>query len=446
MAYNPITPSNPLSTSVSDINDAFDKVSKGFAGSTAPSTVEAFSHWLDTSGTDTIKIRNSGNTSWIPLFLFDAQTGPILSDGTDTITLCAPTAIGTSYELKMPADQGGTNQYLKNDGSGNLSWVTLGAGVSALPDLSDVTITSAATGEYLKYSGTAWVDSPLEISDLSTTSAARGDVIIRSASGFQRLGIGGAGTVLSSDGTDVAWSSTAAGLSFTSIDPSSGTTVVADSSTDTLNLTGSTGVTVTGDSSSDTITFTSNDSQINHNGLLNYDSNKHPDVTAGITVTGGWSFANSSASEKFTEFSTLGSSGLHSVMVTGDFVFNRSTNDSRLTTATLSAVRSWTFPDQSGTVTVLGNTITGSDNIVLSTSPTITSGTFAGGTFSSTLTVNDSVAIRFMGASHYVGLQAPSSNSASYNLTLPDESELPSTGKRYLQVDSSGTLSFTTGS
>lgn len=446
MAYNPVTPSNALSTSVSNINDAFDKLSKGFAGSLAPSTIEAYSHWLDTSGTDTVKIRNSGNTSWIPVYLFDAQTGPILSDGTDTITLSAPTSIGTSYELKMPSNQGGANQYLKNDGSGNLSWVTLGAGVSALPDLSDVTITSASDGEYLKYNGSQWIDAPLEITDLSTTSAARGDVIIRSASGYQRLSIGGAGTVLSSDGTDVAWSSTAAGLSFTSIVPSTGTTVTADSSTDTLNLTGSTGVLVTGDSSTDTITFTSNDSQINHNSLLNYDANKHPDVTGNITITGAWTFSNSTASEKFTEFSTLGSSGLHSVMVSGDFVFNRSTNDSRLTTATLSAVRSWTFPDLSGTVTVLGNTTTGSSNIVLSTSPTITSATFSGGTFSSTITVNDSVAIRFMGTSHFVGLQAPTSNSASYTLTLPDESELPSTGKKYLQVDSSGTLSFTTGS
>lgn len=446
MAYNPVTPSNPLSTSVADINDAFDKLSKGFAAGTAPSTVEAFSRWLDTSGDDTIKIRNSGNASWIPVYLFDSVTGPIMSDGTDTITLCAPATIGTSYSLKMPADQGSANQYLKNDGSGNLSWVTLGAGVSSLPDLSDVTISSAAAGEYLRYSGSSWVDSSLLINDLTITSAARGDVVVRDASGFTRLGVGSSGQVLSSDGTDVVWSSTAAGLSFTTIDPSSGSNVVADSSTDTLSLTGSTGVTVTGDSSTDTITFTTNDGQIDHNQLLNYDVNKHPDITADYTITGGWSFANTIGSEKTTEFKTLGANGVHNVMVSGDYKFNRSTNDSSLTCATLTAVRIWTFPDQTGTVTVLGNTTTGTGNIVQATSPTITAGNFAGGTFSSTVTVNNAVAIRFMGSTHYVGLQALSSNSASYTLTLPDESELPTTGKRYLQVDSSGNLSFTTGS
>jgi len=446
MAYTPVTPSDPLSTSVGDINDAFDKLSKGFAGGTAPATIEAYSQWLDTSGSDTIMIRNSGNTSWIPVYLFDSQTGPIMSDGTDTITLCAPSTIGTSYSLKMPADQGGSNQYLKNDGSGNLSWVTLGAGVSSLPDLSDVTITAAATGEYLRYSGSAWVDSDLEITDLSITSATRGDVIVRNASGFTRLGVGSSGQVLSSDGTDVIWSSTAAGLAFTSIDPSTGSTVVADSSTDTLNLTGSTGITVTGDSSTDTITFTTTDSEIDHDQLLNYVANEHADITGGITVTGAWSFANTGTPEKNTEFKSLGSGGDHSIMVSGDYKFNRGVNDSSITTETLSAIRTWTLPDQSGTITVLGNTTSGSGNIVLSTAPTITGGTFAGGNFSSIVEIDNAVSIRFMGATHYVGLQAPSGNTGSYTLTWPDESELPTTGKRFLQVDNSGVLSFTTGS
>jgi len=58
---------------------------------------------------------------------------------------------------------------LKTDGSGGLSWVDQSAGASALNDLSDVTITAAATGEVLRYNGSAWVDAVLAYSDLSGT-------------------------------------------------------------------------------------------------------------------------------------------------------------------------------------------------------------------------------------------------------------------------------------
>lgn len=65
---------------------------------------------------------------------------------------------------------GGANRVLcEYNGS---AWASLGGGgggggASALNDLSDVTITSAATGEVLRYSGSAWVDAQLAFSDLS---------------------------------------------------------------------------------------------------------------------------------------------------------------------------------------------------------------------------------------------------------------------------------------
>lgn len=55
----------------------------------------------------------------------------------------------------------GTTIYYKASGTGNTGWVAVssgGGGASALDDLSDVTITSAATGDILRYNGTAWVD------------------------------------------------------------------------------------------------------------------------------------------------------------------------------------------------------------------------------------------------------------------------------------------------
>jgi hypothetical protein len=435
MAYTPITPSDPLSTSVGDINTAFNLCSTMFASATAPGTIQAYSNWIDTSGTDVLKIRNAGNTAWVNIYQLGSQTGPVLSDGTDSITIQSPATIGTSYSLTLPADQGGANTFLKNNGSGVFSWSTVAGGVVDIGDLGDVTITAAATGEYLRYSSGAWVDSPLLITDLSVTSEARGDVIVRDASGFVRLGVGGSGQVLSSDGTDVVWSSSAAGLAFTTITPSSGASVVADSATDTLTLTGGTGITVTGTAATDTLEITSADGGINHNSLLNYDANKHPDITGSITVTGVWSFAKTVAGS--TEFSVLGG-GAHSLKISGDLIYDRGTNPSTLTAATLSAVRTWTLPDESGTITVQGNTTTGTGTtLVKNSNPTL-----VGATMSSILKLNTGIPARFYGTLNYVGIVAPTSSASSYTLTLPNSSELPSSGTYMLRVDSSGTLSF----
>lgn len=54
----------------------------------------------------------------------------------------------------------------------------------------------------------------------------------------------------------------------------------------------------------------------------------------------------------------------------GDFV-------GTLTNASMSADRSWSLPDQSGTLTVLGNGVTGTGNIVLDTAPTVSSIAFS---------------------------------------------------------------------
>ncbi|RZA06934.1 MAG: tail fiber domain-containing protein [Proteobacteria bacterium] len=44
--------------------------------------------------------------------------------GAKTVTLTAPTTVGTSYTLKFPANVGAANQVLATDASGNLSWAT----------------------------------------------------------------------------------------------------------------------------------------------------------------------------------------------------------------------------------------------------------------------------------------------------------------------------------
>lgn len=57
-----------------------------------------------------------------------ALSNLILNDGdTNTATLQAPLDVTTNYTLKLPAAQGGLNQVMVNDGSGNLSWLNMTA-------------------------------------------------------------------------------------------------------------------------------------------------------------------------------------------------------------------------------------------------------------------------------------------------------------------------------
>jgi len=439
--YNPITPSDPLSTSVGDINTAFDSVATAFQGATAPSSPVPYQSWIDTGGTDTLKIRNSGNSAWVPALQLGSQTGPVMAQGTKSITVRAPASITTTYTLTMPAAQGGSNQYLKNDGSGGLTWETLGAGVNALPDLSDVTITAAVDGEYLRHDGSVWRDSGLQVIDLTVASAARGDLIARGASTFGRLAVGTNGQVLSSNGTDPVWSSTAAGVAWTTITPSNGVEITADTSSDSLTMTDGTGINITGSASPDDITIATVASEIDHNGLLNYDANKHPDVSGTVNVVGSWTFTSPVAS-RVTSFLATGTLNTHDIKVDGDFCFDRGVNDSAITTATLTAVRTWTMPDATGTVTVLGNTTTGTGSIARGVSPTITTSTLAAATMSGTLTFNSAVGILFNTSTSSISITAPGS-AAGYSLTLPSGG-LPTSGKYYLLVDNGGQLSFGT--
>ncbi len=82
-----------------------------------------------------------------------------------------PGSMSSSYALELPAAQGAASTFLQNDGSGNLSWATSGAGsvtsigltmpsafaVSGTPITSSgtlaVTVTGGSSGQYLDYNG-----------------------------------------------------------------------------------------------------------------------------------------------------------------------------------------------------------------------------------------------------------------------------------------------------
>ena len=66
------------------------------------------------------------------------------------------------------------------------SWVEIGAGSNpaALNDVGDVTITSATSGQFLKWNGSAWVNDSIptintldDVGDVTITSASSGQVL-----------------------------------------------------------------------------------------------------------------------------------------------------------------------------------------------------------------------------------------------------------------------------
>jgi len=118
---------------------------------------------IEPNGTGSFKVRGNATSGSGRLVLNCEQN-------THGITIKGPPhSAAANYTLTLPNDDGNANQVLKTDGSGGLSWVDQSAGASALNDLSDVTITAAATGEVLRYNGSAWVDAVLAYSDLSGT-------------------------------------------------------------------------------------------------------------------------------------------------------------------------------------------------------------------------------------------------------------------------------------
>ena len=125
MAYAPVNGNNTLAASVADLNNAFDLL-LGLSHGTSVGSPEAYQPWIDTTSSATqLKIRNGGNSAWVPVHWLESQSGPIASNGTQTIKLIAPATSAGSYTLTLPNSNelpsSGT-RYLKVDSAGNLSF------------------------------------------------------------------------------------------------------------------------------------------------------------------------------------------------------------------------------------------------------------------------------------------------------------------------------------
>jgi hypothetical protein len=80
--------------------------------------------------------------------------------------------------VTLPTSDGSTGQFLKTDGAGTVSFASIPT-INTLNDVGNVTITSASAGEFLKWSGSAWVNATVEAFNTQThTTTATSQVSI----------------------------------------------------------------------------------------------------------------------------------------------------------------------------------------------------------------------------------------------------------------------------
>jgi len=126
MAYSPITSSDTLASSVATLNTGFDLLLGLSHSATAPSAPEPWQPWLDTTPSNsTLKIRNAANSAWIPVHWLEANSGPICSDGTNTVKIIPP-ALTAGYSMTLPDSAelptGADKRYVLVDANGTLSF------------------------------------------------------------------------------------------------------------------------------------------------------------------------------------------------------------------------------------------------------------------------------------------------------------------------------------
>ena len=106
-----------------------------------------------------------------------AYDATILNDADIGVSLQAYDANLTSFvaAVTLPTADGTTGQFLKTDGSGNVTFATIPT-INTLNDVGNVTITSAAAGQYLQWNGTAWINAAVEafnVQTLTTTAVTQ---------------------------------------------------------------------------------------------------------------------------------------------------------------------------------------------------------------------------------------------------------------------------------
>ena len=102
--------------------------------------------------------------------------------------------------VTLPTADGTAGQFLKTDGAGTVSFASIPT-INTLNDVGNVTITSAASGEFLKWNGSAWVNATVEAFDTQThTTTATTEVSIAEYAHASYDGV--KAVITANDGTD----------------------------------------------------------------------------------------------------------------------------------------------------------------------------------------------------------------------------------------------------
>jgi hypothetical protein len=157
-----------------DINSALQAIVSNNSSATEPATKYAYMMWYDTT-TDSWKMRNADNDDWIQLATFDQATNtvnfldstissPLSVTGTATagaeirlpedtdnganyVALKAPDTLASDVTFTLPSADGTTDQVLKTNGSGVLSFADAFTGI-AWQSVQTTSFTASAGNGY----------------------------------------------------------------------------------------------------------------------------------------------------------------------------------------------------------------------------------------------------------------------------------------------------------
>ena len=130
---------------------------------------------------NTVVVHDGSTAGGFPL----AKEANALTSSAIGVTVQAYDANLTSFvtAVNLPTSDGTAGQFLKTDGAGTVTFSTIPT-INALNDIANVTITSASSGEFLKWNGSAWVNDSIptintlnDISNVTITSATTGEFL-----------------------------------------------------------------------------------------------------------------------------------------------------------------------------------------------------------------------------------------------------------------------------
>jgi len=306
-----------------------------------------------------------------------------------------------------------------------MSWVENNNGIigAALDSLTDVDTSGVANGDVLTYNSTSgnWeAEAPAAGGDIFKTIAVAGQSSIVADSSTDTLTIAaGTGITLTTDaGTDtltITNSATGANA-FGNVAVAGQTTVEADSTGDTLTLVAGTGVTITTNATTDTVTITN--------------SVTAPNSFDTITVAGQSSVVAESSSD------TLALVAAGGMTITTNATTDTITLDSaRLDDddVTLSAVREIDLNGENL------NIVNGAFEILMVEADGVRQANTVFSDYAGSVGGKITLAEASVNGAHSIAIQAPTSLAASTTFTLPSAD---GTSAQVLQTNGAGTLSF----